>query len=769
MASVAVVVAVACGGHTASHHSELGDGAVTDAPADLVADAEAADALDGTVGPGAPVGEGGAARDALDARDAAPEPADGAPARDASLDAPIAAAIDAALDAAMGADTGPSPSGAAGDAAPGACVDVNDDPHNCGVCGHDCLGGGCSAGTCLPFALFTEAAGLPSSIAIQSGRAYWIETEYNAVSSVSVDGGDATRLATPQRPTGLAVNADAIYWTSQGMLQRLPLAGGTPTTIANAGGSYGIALDATNVYWTASATDAMGNAMGSVFSMPLAGGPLTTYSTTEDVPAGIVVTPSNVYWIDLNTELPALGTTSLMEVPLAGGPPLAVVPSTSAAGSGADAIATYGATVYFTIQGTLYSVPVGGSRPTLLSPNVRALALAVDGSGIYAAASDEVLFVPLAGGTAVALAQGLFSTSGIAVDESAIYFTDDDTVMKLAKPAALASVDGGSPTPTDDALTAVLAECSGARDAFYVDQTGPTSFGGAPLGVTTNTNLDTTWTTIAAPTSVQATASVPVGVLGGGVVGVTTAQGLPIAPGVYAQPINATVARPYLNLTMGGIDLTVDGGGRGSFLVQDVQVNAAGDELTSWVIAFDITLSSSRFLGCMRYAADPVDPTSPDGVTEQGTPLLDGVSGAELLAPCTSGTELYMERTGGYPGVLGITKLTPANASFGAGTYTGGEVDLGAQSGDSNWQITATTGLDAFAPGVYSASTSGAPSIQIGASPGGGCTSYPTGAFGVSELVPVSGNPDKVSQTALWFDLQCSGVGSLRGCAIYGN
>jgi hypothetical protein len=33
------------------------------------------------------------------------------------------------------------------------CGNVQTDPANCGYCGHDCLGGGCTAGVCQPVVL----------------------------------------------------------------------------------------------------------------------------------------------------------------------------------------------------------------------------------------------------------------------------------------------------------------------------------------------------------------------------------------------------------------------------------------------------------------------------------------------------------------------------------------------------------------------------------------------------------------------------------------
>ena len=155
---------------------------------------------------------------------------------------------------------------------------------------------------------------------------------------------------------------------------------------------------------------------------------------------------------------------------------------------------------------------------------------------------------------------------------------------------------------------------------------------------------------------------------------------------------------------------------------------------------------------------------------EPGTPILDGVSGAGLLAPCAGGgSHIYLERSGGYPGVSGITDLTPANASFATGSL-GSTLDVSARSGTSTWEISPMPVPNGVpVPGVYSTSDPSQPVIQVGATPGGGCTSFPTGTYGISQFVDAPSNPNEVVQMQLWFDLQCAGVGALRGCAVYGN
>lgn len=69
----------------------------------------------------------------------------------------------------------------------------SDDPHNCGTCGHDCLGGACRAGVCQPVTL---ARGEEiHDLAIGETDAYWIN-EGGDVRSVALAGGSPVTLAT---------------------------------------------------------------------------------------------------------------------------------------------------------------------------------------------------------------------------------------------------------------------------------------------------------------------------------------------------------------------------------------------------------------------------------------------------------------------------------------------------------------------------------------------------------------------------------------------
>jgi hypothetical protein len=57
-------------------------------------------------------------------------------------------------------------------------ADLDNDPQNCGRCGHDCLRGACTSGACQPFALATMQA-QPLHIAIDGAYGYYFSTSPN--------------------------------------------------------------------------------------------------------------------------------------------------------------------------------------------------------------------------------------------------------------------------------------------------------------------------------------------------------------------------------------------------------------------------------------------------------------------------------------------------------------------------------------------------------------------------------------------------------------
>jgi len=71
--------------------------------------------------------------------------------------------------------------------------------------------------------------------------------------TVPIAGGFMTQLAFPQQnPTGIAVDAKNVYWTTgDGSVMKVPLAGGTTAPVAVGRPTpFSAAVDGTSVYWT---------------------------------------------------------------------------------------------------------------------------------------------------------------------------------------------------------------------------------------------------------------------------------------------------------------------------------------------------------------------------------------------------------------------------------------------------------------------------------------------------------------------------------------
>jgi hypothetical protein len=315
----------------------------------------------------------------------------------------------------------------------------------------------------------------------------------------------------------------------------------------------------------------------------------------------------------------------------------------------------------------------------------------------------------------------------------------------------------------DGSVEALLEACPSGRDAFYVAVNSGPDFGSLPFGPFRATNLDHTWAATAQALSFSAEIEAN-STLGGASVGVTTTQVIPLVPGTYPEPLNHSVPRPYLDLSVGDIALTADGYTGGSFVIADLAADGDAGVLSSVLMAFDLTVpgpqGTSEFVGCLRYAADaPTDGGSPS--------VLGDASGPALLAPCSTAPALYLEGSG-YPGLDGTLLLTGDNASFGAdNAFSTLAIDVA--SDNAAWQVSAITGTanGPFA-GQFMSGVGGA-RVQI-SPPSGGCVEGPTGPFAVSQLATSSTTYDSVTAAAIWFDLQCASQGgTLRGCVAYGQ
>jgi hypothetical protein len=109
------------------------------------------------------------------------------------------------------------------------------DPHNCGACGHDCAGGACQAGVCVPLPPGVLASGViaPTSVAVDATNVYWISEGEHSDGDGGVTGLvevlECAKTGCNNSPTLLA-SGQWDYFSAKDTL-------------------HGLASDGTNVYW----------------------------------------------------------------------------------------------------------------------------------------------------------------------------------------------------------------------------------------------------------------------------------------------------------------------------------------------------------------------------------------------------------------------------------------------------------------------------------------------------------------------------------------
>jgi hypothetical protein len=325
------------------------------------------------------------------------------------------------------------------------------------------------------------AAGVTADLVVDDGSVYWVNTVSSLscspsctwiIQRVPLDGSAPATVATAnRRVVALAGDTDHLYWEELALepispgcqcgskVQSVPKMGGTPLVLVDGTLNGNLPPPPGPGYVPASWYPAAGLAVASnavvfvnssgpytVYSIPLAGGSLTTVATVPSSAGfalnailGLAVVGANAYWIDPYNH-------SLYTVPLAGGSvsalatgigvptanPVISLAVTATTAYWAEA-GTYGGCCIQAGTGTLKSVPLGGGTVTTVFTGLDAPgALAIDGANAVWAESWRVARGPIAGGAATTLASGISTNMArIAVDASHVYVLDADLIKTL--------------------------------------------------------------------------------------------------------------------------------------------------------------------------------------------------------------------------------------------------------------------------------------------------------------------------------------------------
>ena len=300
-------------------------------------------------------------------------------------------------------------------------TDLSSDPRHCGACGHDCLGGGCKEGRCLPVVLATiEGA---TGLSLRDGELY-VGTcdgsgKGDAFRKLTVDGGTpVTAVRSDHCGAAQVILGDRLYWGDDTTLLATQLATPSPPRVVTTGASpRKIVASDTHVYW--GQLDAMGDDVG-VMRLTLATGVKEhVYSTPT---YGITADADGVYWG---------GDEGVFGLPNGSSTPLLINP-----------ISTYdlqldAKSFYIGTTDGIYTLPRKGGALTLLVPGARGPCLVTDATTLFWLdnATSSVNQVPLAGGAPTVLATevSVHGTAAIAVDATAVYWLSGTVVARVAR------------------------------------------------------------------------------------------------------------------------------------------------------------------------------------------------------------------------------------------------------------------------------------------------------------------------------------------------
>jgi hypothetical protein len=192
------------------------------------------------------------------------------------------------------------------------CVDLKADPKNCGVCGHDCLGGDCDLGVCQPFNIVTGQTHV-TQLAVDSTNVYWTGSDtayaHYYVARRRIDGSDAVKplTSTETGAYAIAIASGNIYWMAGGHLRVCDLpdcskgpADYIPATIATGCSSDIKYIASKNALYYGCYADYNTN-NGSLWSLTLGTVNPVNLVPSPASPVAMASDDANLYWLGSST------------------------------------------------------------------------------------------------------------------------------------------------------------------------------------------------------------------------------------------------------------------------------------------------------------------------------------------------------------------------------------------------------------------------------------------------------------------------------------
>ncbi len=335
-----------------------------------------------------------------------------------------------------------TPGDAGADGAPGAlsCGDTGSDPHNCGRCGHDCLGGLCSASACQPAALVPPGVS-PWGLAQDATYLYWTDSNTNSLERTDKTSGatDVLNHGTTFSPTQVVVDDSGIYWGDATGVWRCPTTGcslNPPVLVASNAALdqalvVGLAVDTASVFWI--------EGTGFVFTAVKSG---TNLSAKRLWAAGAASTATTTAVASDGTAVYFTASDGFLRViPADGGATTAVGVASS---HGSFGVAVDNGSAYWAVSdpsnGLIDEAPTSSFSPTttLAFGQIAPKRVATDGTQVYWAATasspsgvgdsgtaQSVLGCSLASCAPTTLGSGYSDVKAIVGDDTAVYWTDN--------------------------------------------------------------------------------------------------------------------------------------------------------------------------------------------------------------------------------------------------------------------------------------------------------------------------------------------------------